>query len=114
MAGHKEGGAPWLGTEAHDSAVNRAIECANLAEAPKGGRKVALSALLKATAAYGASEPGGVGDIATFEAGAVSLPDDVHSSPSISALCPASAYHHSKEFESMLRPFSEVREMVIQ
>ena len=70
-----------------------------------------MRALLKATPDYGASEPGGIGDIATFETGAVSLPDDVHSSPSISAPCPASTSHHLEGFESMLRPLSEVREM---
>ena len=91
--------------------VNRALERASLVEAPKEGQTAALSALLKATAAYGASEPGGLGDIATFETGAVSLPDDVHNSPSIGALCPASASHHLEEFESMLRPLSEVQEM---
>ena len=70
-----------------------------------------MSALLKASAGYGASEQGGVGDIATFETGAVSVPDDVHCSPSISALCPASASHHLEDFESMARPLSEVQEM---
>ena len=111
VASHKEGRAPGLGTEAQDSAVNRAIECASLVEPPKEGRKAALSALLKATACYGTSDPGGIGDVATFETGAVSLPDDVHSSPSIGALCPASASHHLEEFESMPWPLSEVQEM---
>ena len=114
MAGLNEGGAPGLGTEAQDSAVNRAIECASLVEPPKEGKKAALSALLKATAGYGTSEPGGIGDVATFETGAVSLPDDVHSSPSIGALCPASASHHLEEFESMLRPLVRCRRWMIQ
>ena len=70
-----------------------------------------MSALLNASAVYGAGEQGGVGDIAIFETGAVSLPDDVHSSPSISALCPASASHHLEEFECMFRPLRKVREM---
>ena len=82
-----------------------------MVEPPKEGRKAALSALLKATAGYGTSDPGGIGDVATFETGAVSLPDDVHSSPSMGALCPASASHHLEEFESMLRPLIEVQEM---
>ena len=111
MAGHKEGGAPGLGTEVQDSAVNRAIECASLVEPPKAGWKAPLSAVLKASAGYGTSDPGGIGDVATFKTGAVSLPDDVHSSPSIGALCPASASHHLEDFESMLRPLSEVQEM---
>ena len=67
MAGHKEGGAPGLGTEAQDSAVNRAIECASLVKAPDEGRKATLSALLKASAGYEAGEQGGVGDIATLD-----------------------------------------------
>ena len=111
MAGHKEGGAPRLGTEAQDSAVDRAIDCASVVEAPTEGSKAALSALLKATSGYGAVDSGGIGDIATFETGAVGLPDDVRFSPSISAVCPASASHYLEEFESMLRPPSEVREM---
>ena len=109
MGGHSVPAAPGFETEAQASAIERARECAELIEPPTESLQAALSALLKATAGYGSVE--GVGDVATFVAGAVSLPEDVRGSPGIHDIAPESASIYLEEFDSMLRPLSEVLEM---
>ena len=84
-------------------------ESALLVEPPTESRQAALTALLKATAGYSSLD--GIGDIATYEAGAVSLPAGVHDSPSIEELAPGNASTYLDRFDSMLRPPSEVQEM---
>ena len=92
---------------AQDAAMARATECATLVEPPVESKEAALAALLRADAGY--ESAGGVGDVAAFKQGSVSLPEDVSDSPSIYDISPESALHYLESFESMLRPVSEVQ-----
>ena len=109
MAGHTVAAPPGFESEAQASALGLALESASLVEPPTESRKAALSALLKSTAGYGAVD--GIGDVATYEAGAVSLPDSAHDSPSLDALARGDASTYLSGFDSMLRPLSELAEL---
>ena len=73
----------------------------------KKTKKAALAALLRSEAGY--EQASGVGDVASYKQGSVSLPADVSDSPSIFDIAPESALSTLVSFEGMLRPISEVQ-----
>ena len=94
---------------AQNGAHCRAVEHALNVPPPVEKKEAALGALLRAEAGYESGS--GVGDVAAYKPGSVSLPADVVDCPNIFDIAPESARSHLVSFESMLRPLSEVQNL---
>ena len=106
MAGHDKASETFFSSGAQSDALSRAEDHALQVLPPVETKKAALAALLRSEAGY--EQASGVGDVAVYKQGSVSLPADVSDSPSIFDIAPESALSHLVSFEGMLRPLSEV------
>ena len=106
MAGHDAAPPASSLSVAQQCAHAQALECAAMVPPPEESKEAALSALLRSEAGYESAT--GVGDLATFRQGSVSLPADVSDSPALADLAPSSTLEKTESLECMLRPTSEV------
>ena len=106
MAGHDAAPPASSLSVAQQCAHAQALECAAMVPPPEEKKEAALSALLRSEAGYESAT--GVGDLATFRQGSVSLPADVRDSPALADLAPSSTLEKTESLECMLRPTSEV------
>ena len=106
MAGHEAAPPASSLSVAQQCAQSRALECASLVPPPEESKEAALGALLRSDGGYDPTS--GVGDLATFRQGSVSLPVDVSDSPALAELAPRSTLEKTESLECMLRPQSEV------
>ena len=106
MAGHDATPPASSLSVAQQCAQSQALECAAMVPPPEESKEAALSALLRSEAGYDSAA--GVGDLAAFRQGSVSLPADVSDSPALADLAPSSALEKTESLECMLRPTSEV------
>ena len=109
MAGHDKVAEAACPSAAQCGALARAEVLASEVPPPVESQKAALSALLRSEAGY--EQASGVGDVAVYKQGSVSLPSDVSDAPSVFDISPGSTLRHLEDFDGMLRPLSELQNL---